>query len=192
MQAKGRLSEAGDEHVWAGMGALLLHGMSAIAIAFAASFAFADPGRPYPASPEAPPKLWRPCGRQPLLAVFTAARAARGRPPTSPFWPSRARILRHLIQPRRRSRFRSRSAARAPRLGQPRRTSRRRSSTTRPPGLRSRRSKARSRRRWAARRARRSPQSARLRRLARRARRDRGLLRQARLHAHVGQRNRPD
>ena len=54
---------------------VLLSGLSAVAIACAASFAFADP-LPY-LSPEAPPSFGEIPYASPLVAVFTAARGAR-------------------------------------------------------------------------------------------------------------------
>ena len=54
---------------------VLLSGLSAVAIACAASFAFADP-LPY-LSPEAPPSFGDLADVSPLVAVFTAARGAR-------------------------------------------------------------------------------------------------------------------
>src|ERR1700722_3280371 len=54
---------------------VLLSGLSAVAIACVASFAFADP-LPY-LSPEAPPTFGDPADASPLVAVFSAARGAR-------------------------------------------------------------------------------------------------------------------
>ena len=55
---------------------VLLSGLSAVAIACAASFAFADP-LPSISSPEAPPSFGDLADVSPLVAVFTAARGAR-------------------------------------------------------------------------------------------------------------------
>jgi L,D-transpeptidase YcbB len=76
MQAKRGLPERGMSAFGRGMvRTVLLSGLSAVAIACAASFAFADPS-PFLA-PETPPIFGDLADASPLVAVFTAARAAR-------------------------------------------------------------------------------------------------------------------
>ncbi len=76
MQAKRRLSEQGMSAFGRGtVRTVLLSGLSAVATACAASFAFA-----YPLlllSPEAPPSFGELANASPLLAMFTAAAAPR-------------------------------------------------------------------------------------------------------------------
>src|SRR6202020_1074319 len=76
MQAKRGLSEQGMNAFGRGrVRTVLLSGLSAVAIACAASFAFAD-SAPY-LSPEAPPSFGEVPYPSPWTAVVTAARGAR-------------------------------------------------------------------------------------------------------------------
>ena len=97
-------------------------------------------------SPEAPPSFGDLADASPLVAVFTAARGARDPAlDVGLFAEPKFDLASALTARRARALWRHLRPSRS--KGLPRRTSRRRSSTTRPSGLRSRRCKARSKRR---------------------------------------------
>jgi hypothetical protein len=132
MQAKQLLSEQGMSAFGrARVRTALLSGLSAVAMACAASLAFADP---WPIlSPEAPLKFGDVADASPLFAVFATGHIA-GDPTLE---------VSGLSEPK----F---DLAPVAALGEarPSRTTRRRSSTTPPRGLRSRQFKARFKRPW--------------------------------------------